>query len=962
MPDPSRPARPLLSAWSALGLMAAAGVSFAALFPLSRDRESRALLGTPDMLALAYLDLALARSPDDVALRLRIAERRLSAGQFERAREALAPLAADDSEAVSLLRVEIDYRAWAAVAGSDAAPAALAQLVATLERTPHERLSLSGAERIAELSAQAGQSVTRAEILDRVARAELEDDERLRAADAAWLEAGQPLPAAALRAERALALPDQDGAVHAALALRRALAVGEPEPALALFRELRPVFGDDPRVLQLGLAALAGVDDAQALAVAEQLLALEPDDAALRQRVAELRAWTGANRQPAAPPPPKPVPPPLRWDSREALEVDVRSAENEERVIERAALLERLGAPERALQLIDGALAQSLVDQRALWELKAAVQLRQRDTRAALTTLAQMDDRFGATRGSVQRRAALWLSLGELRPALDLLASAPGARALSDERELGALGWELGDIASVRETYRSIASKTGATADDVRRLWLLEREGGDMAAAARAALAGFERLGAPELLKLGLHTAVEADEEALVSIALDAADQRGEALLDDPESVRLRISTRQGRAHQAILREEPELARAELERSAALLSAASADAPDRKDVYGELWKAQERQTLDLALAARDHQLLARVYPEQAESLSARERVYVLHQLGRDEDAVVEAVSSLESGGLPERDSGALEADADALGAEMPRQIGVLGGVVSMEDLVTARVGAALRETWGSDGTLAAQVELSRLGAELSLDAGQQELAAELGAGLGDSSLALGVVVRDGRAPRPSLRFEQGVIDTPGLDLDLLVRVNERSFDSSALRLIGVEDELAARAEITFLEHYSASLHASAKLYSDRDDRHLLGGGAALDAALGRHFGLGELGTGSLRVAGYVAPRFDDEAAGPVPDGASWVGLGAQLARGQLSIAPVAGRRVSLLADATAGWLLPLGELGWSGKLGLGLSVLGGDLLSLQASASNVMSNAPGFSVYMFGADYAVSRW
>ena len=64
----------------------------------------------------------------------------------------------------------------------------------------------------------------------------------------------------------------------------------------------------------------------------------------------------------------------------------------------------------------------------------------------------------------------------------------------------------------------------------------------------------------------------------------------------------------------------------------------------------------------------------------------------------------------------------------------------------------------------------------------------------------------------------------------------------------------------------------------------------------------------------------------------------------------------------MLADVTAGWLLPLDELGWSGKLGLGISVLGGDQLSLQASASNVMSNSPGFSVYMLGADYAVSRW
>jgi hypothetical protein len=963
MPDPSLPDRPLLTAWSALGLMAATGVAFAALFPLGQERESRALSGAPDMLALAYLDLALARSPEDSALRLRVAERRLAAGQFDRAREALAPLAGDDAPEPCLLRLELEYRAWSALAGSEDAPAALARLVATIEDTPHERLPLEAAERVAELSALAGQSVTRATILGRLARADLENDERLHAADAAWLEAGQPLAAAELRAERALALPDRDGAVHAALALRRALAVGHPEPALALFRELRPTFGDNPRVLELGLAALAGVDDVQALAVAEQLLALHPDDAALRQRVAELRTWTRTGEPSVVSRAPAVAPPPLRWDSREALEVDVRSAENGERVIERAALLERLGAPERALQLIDGALAQSLADERALWEQKASVQLRLGKTRAALGTLTQIDDRFGVTRSSLQRRAELLLALGELRPALQLLESAPGEAAPAEVRQLGAIGWELGDIDHVRTTYRAIVSSAEVTTDDVRRLWLIEREDGDATAAARAALAGFERLGEPELLKLGLFTAVEAGDEALVAIALDAADRRGDVLLGDPEAVRLRVSARQSRARQALIDAEPEQARAELDQSAALLAAASADAPERKDVYGELWKTQERQTLDLAVAARDRQLLARVYPDQAENLSARERVFVLHRLGRDEDAVNEAVSGIEGGDLAEHDSGALQSDADALGAEMPRQLGVLGGVVSMEDLVTARVGAALRQGWSGGRALSAQVELTHLGSEPSLGSpGPDELAAELGGRLGQSALALGIVARDGHTARPSLRFEQGLLDGTGLDLGLLVRVNERSFDSAPLRLLAVEDEVAVRAEIAFLEHYSANVRASAKLYSERDDRQVLGAGAALDAAVGRHFGLGELGTGSLRVAGYVAPRFEREALGPVPDGASWVGLGAQLARGQLGIAPVAGRRLSLLADVSAGWLLPLDELGWSGKLGLGISVLGGDQLSLQASASNVMSNSPGFSVYMLGADYAVSRW
>ncbi len=82
----ARPGRPLLNAWSALGLTAAAGIAFAAVFPMSRDRQARALAGDPDMLALSYLGLALSRSPDDQALRVRVAERTLAAGQLDRAR------------------------------------------------------------------------------------------------------------------------------------------------------------------------------------------------------------------------------------------------------------------------------------------------------------------------------------------------------------------------------------------------------------------------------------------------------------------------------------------------------------------------------------------------------------------------------------------------------------------------------------------------------------------------------------------------------------------------------------------------------------------------------------------------------------------------------------------------------------------------------------------------------------
>jgi hypothetical protein len=964
--------RPLLNAWSALGLTAAASVAFAAVFPMSRDRQARALEAAPDMLALSYLDLALSRAPEDATLRLSVAERTLAAGQFDRARALLVPLLGEPPlPAALLLRVEIDYLAWAATDADDdkLRTIALARLGQSIDASQRVMLSTEQAEHVARICGQVGLAATRAGILERVARANLRDDERLLAAEVAQLEINAPLTAAELRAARALTYPEDDGSGNAALALRRALASGQPGPALVMFRRLRPLYGQNPQVLELGLATLAGVDDVEALSVAEQLLTMKPDDAALRQRIAELNAWTRSS--PPAPAPAAPVsarPPELRWDTESLLVAEpVASSGSEDgaRAIERAALLDSLGAPERAIELIDRALAQELVDERALWDLKVGVLLRLGQKQAALDTLEHMDDRFGPSQASIQRRAELLLSLGELARALDLLAVAPGPRRVEDERRITAISWELGDIDRVRTAYRVIARSPEGTPEDARRLWLLERESGDHAASTGAALAAFERFADPAFVKLALHTAIESGDDGLVATALGAARASGADI--DPESLSLSVNVRHARAHRALLRNEHEQAKSELGESARLLERVQ-QGSDFGGGFGELVETQKRQTLNLALAADDRKLLARTYPEQEKELTARERVFVLHRLGRDEEAVSEAVASIDSGALPEADSGALAADAQALGGEMPRQLGVLGDVVAMQGLTAARAGALGRLSWSGGRSLGARVELTRLssssGGDLTLPSpslsGLDELAAELSGGIGESELTVGVVALEGDA-RPSLRFEQG-FEGDALTVELLARLNERSRDTPVLRVIGVEDELSARATIQFLQSYSASVRGSTKLYSDRVDRQVLGGAATLDASVGRSWHLPEEWSANLRAAGYVAPRFESDLAGPVPEGASWVGVGASLLHGQLSVAPVAGRRVSVLVDGTAGWLLPLDELGWSGTLGLGISVLGGDQLSILASASNVVGTTPGFAVYTLGADYAVSRW
>ena len=44
------------------------------------------------------------------------------------------------------------------------------------------------------------------------------------------------------------------------------------------------------------------------------------------------------------------------------------------------------------------------------------------------------------------------------------------------------------------------------------------------------------------------------------------------------------------------------------------------------------------------------------------------------------------------------------------------------------------------------------------------------------------------------------------------------------------------------------------------------------------------------------------------------------------------------------------------------RLGLGVSLLGADLLSLSIEASNVLGTTPGFAAYGIGAEYRMSQW
>ncbi len=957
---------PLLGRSTVLGLAGVIGLAFAATVPLSLERETQALHEKPDLVALSYLRLGLERDPEDAALRVKLAERVLATGQFQAAREVLEPFftGAEPAPAdAEMLRAEIEYRAWAAASAEAPArrQAAFERLVTTLEHTRHEGLTRLQAERVASFCAEAGLAAQRASILHRLAAADLEDDARLAAAEHAHLEAGAALAAAQLAARRAIEHPERGGAVHAARALEHALAAEQPGEAITLWRALSRHFHDDARVMELGMAVLAGVDDVEALAVASALLQRRPNDPALRARIEALRRWTATPRTRASLS--APLEPPT-FGPAEHAGLDGAALKDAASDIERAALLESLGSPRRALALLDAAERLGQVDARALYELRLGIQLRSGHERAALATLEAMDERFGPTRQSLQRRVDLLLALGETARALELL-SAAGESDVETARQVSELGWELGEIERVRAAYRVIAQSAEATPHDLRRSWLLEREAGDLRASTRVALLGLERFRDPEFSRLALDTAILAQDERLLASVLRQTEALVAQLTRDVDDLRLHVSLRHGRAYQALRDNDPARARRELSESGRLLGLARPHAGELGSAYLELASAQERQLFELALASDDRALLARTYPDQAERLSARDRVLVLHRLGRDTDAVNEAAVGIRSGAAEGEALSALQDDADTLARQLPRQVFVLGDVLETEGLSAVRIGGGADYSWDGGERAGARVEITRLGAWEGPSVylpGRDELAAEVSLGIARSELDLGVVAQDGGAVRPLARFEQGIYRDAFADVAVAARVNDRSRDTPVLRVLGVEDELAARASFQLGDGFAAFAGASGKLYSDRD-RDYLGAGATVDGWLGKNWALpAGVGRANARVAAYVAPRFAESDAAPVPDGTTWVGLGTTLSRGQLSVAPVAGRRLSVLADASGGWLVPQAELGWSAKLGLGISVFGSDQLSLAGSASNVVSRVPGYAVYTLAADYAVSQW
>ncbi|HVZ34265.1 MAG TPA: hypothetical protein VG963_17680 [Polyangiaceae bacterium] len=970
--------RRLSSPLLAIGLGAGTTVAFALLAPLAAQREQQAESARPDLVSLTYLRLGLEQHPEDRDLRLRLAERSLAGGLFEAAEQSAEPLARAGDLRARLLGVEIDFQRWMAMSSADPSGREhwLGRTRTALDALSGATLDAPAVQRLAQICTAIGELSRGARFLDQEARRQL-DEASVQRADAAHLAAGEPLAAARLWATLAEASVGERGPEYASLALDRALAADRAPDALALFEDLAPRFGATSKLLELGLAAASGVDDSVALQIARQLLAMHPGDGALEARVAQLETWAEP-----APSSPKALDRSTRiararanWDLPRVLALTDPEPQRVDAVVERVSLLEATGQVSEALSTLQRALATPLASEPELWGRRLALELAAGQIDASLSTFQAIDRRFGLRREDAFREADLLLSLGRTHEAMAVLAGVPlDSRDPEPARRLVRVAWETGDLERARPALEVLAASPGAESGDFARLSLLEYRSGRHHAALAAARQGYHRFGTAELLQLSLDAALAAgDREATLEL-LAQAQADGSELLQKPAYWSLRAQLYQERAERALSSGELASAQRDSARARELLLQGTRVALPGDASYGALWQAQHRQALELALASHDDQALAVAYQETAPSLSPRERVQVLSRLGADEQAAEIAVDQASAAVPDSPDQDGLDADARSLTAALPRQVWAHTGVQQLPQLFSSSLGGGTEYAFARELRLGAVVDLTRFSSSNGeLAGGSQlpwandgdaalEIAAQVTGRIADTHLAVGFAARPDSELLPFASVEQHLLDSEHVHLSINAGANERSSETARLRLFGAEDRLALSGDVGLGDHVYASASVAGQLYWDRD-RTYLGSGATINAGVGYNMPLGDLAVTNVRAATYVAPRMAvDASAGFVPEGTTWVGVGGSITRGHLDLAPVLGHELAFLSDATLGWLMPQHELGWSGRLGLGLSLFGSDLLSLSASASNVLGTAPGFAAYALNAEYHVSLW
>jgi hypothetical protein len=922
--------RPLLGGGALILLVAAACLGLIVLLPLARERLNRAQSTAPSSLSLNYMELGLSSHPEDKELRRTLVKKYIESGQIEKARATLQPLlaadAAPDLQAQHML-LDLDRAAWAAIPESetDKRAPALAQVLQDVKAVAALDTGSEGQAHIAQLYLELNQPVLAAELLDRLARADLPDvEERVKAADAAWLATGSAKNAAELHALLAAKRGDT-GFAHARLAIERAQSSGDSDATAAMIDRMRTLYPERIELLELATQVAEGYSVQRAFALAGELVKRAPNEAKYRRLSARLAEATGrqlralddyvwlvrhggtpADRERAielakanwdlrllrelkAGPSSKPDAPEKDKKAKKKGATGPRSALPARRsglqrcqatasarrappapagrlrtLRDDLALDEALGDSASVLRKLARALSSDLGSVEELWQRQLDLQLALGQRAAALATAQSMAQRFPSN-AALERVAAMQLEQGDARAAFATLQSAEAPKSASDAAKywmrLAGMAFELGDVAAERRAYERLIALPGAAQWQYQRLWELAP---DRQAALQVALDAIERFESEQMYYAALAIYRENDDQAEMLAHLERGEQYA-GVRSRPDYWQTRISLHQQRTAVALEAKDYEQAKRELKRAADLLERAERRVMFKPRVREALVQTQNAQLLSLGLASEDASLIAAGYAVQEPKLSVRERVYILQKLERNEEALLLARTSLANPGLSEQDRGVLELDARALSRGRASYVKLTGDALQMDGLAT----------WTSFATMQYSGRASGLRAEASLTQFQglatqnrvlnqdtRELTGALTGQYSRVGVELGVRARDEQNLRPfgSARLQLTGEGDSGSFLRL--HVNNNAIDTAQLRAWAARDAVELQTAFPLGRRFYISARGLAEAYYTRFTRDYIGAGLSLDAGAGVSFELpSKLGAAGFRVTGRVAPRF-----------------------------------------------------------------------------------------------------
>ncbi|HET8932170.1 MAG TPA: tetratricopeptide repeat protein, partial [Polyangiales bacterium] len=805
--------------------------------------------------------------------------------------------------------LDLDRAEWSAIPEAETTQRATAlakvledvKSVAALDRSPEQQA------RFARLYLELEQPVLAAQVLDRLARADLPDAvDRAKEADAAWLAAGSPEKSAELYAMLA-AKGGERGLDHARLAIERAQAAGDADASAAIIERMRALYPDNLELHELATQIAESYSAARAYTLAVELVRRAPDSVKYHRLVARLAEATGhqlraldeyvwlvrhggtaadrdraidlakanwdlqllrelkAARVPAADRAPKNKRTrphgalPTRRSGLHTCQAARRgtapapASARLRAVREDLALDEALGDSATVLRKLTRALSGELADSQELWQRKFDLQIALGQREDALVTAQTIAQRFPSAE-ALDRVASLQLELGNPRGALATLESAKVPEAADDAvaywMRLAGLAFEVGDVAAERAAYEKLIALPGAAQWQYQRLWELAP---DRAAALKIALAAFDRFESEHMYYAALAIYRE-DKKGAEALALLERGEQYAGVRSRPDYWQTRISLQQQRTARAMQAKDYVAAKRELKAASSLIERAQKRVSFDPEVREAMIQAQNSALLTIGLASDDREMLAAGYAARSAKLSLRERVYILQKLERNEEALLLAKQGMSSTSLSEQDRNVLELDARALTQGRAQYVKLTGDALHMDGLATWTSFATVQYTGSASGLRgeASLTQFQKLDLAATdpkhpptpvLNQGARELSGAILGRYERLGVELGVRARDEENLRPFGSARLQLTGEGDGGSFLRLHVNTNSQDNAQLRAWAARDALEVQAALPLGKRFYVSARGLAERYVTRFAREYIGAGMSVDAGAGMNIDL-----------------------------------------------------------------------------------------------------------------------